>query len=104
MLFYNKITQSEGLDTSGTDVVHADLVSSKWCDFFYFYFFKNRNFHYQPHVCNGCHDASLCTQSLTDFKIITIKSSVYRVGSNISCEEITCLLKSKDLIGKLGYF
>ena len=53
MLFYNKIIESEGLDTSeGTDVICTGMVSSKWCDFCPFYFFKNRNFNYQPRVCN----------------------------------------------------
>ena len=84
MLFYDKITESEGLDTlEGTDVICAGMVSSKWCNFYHFYLFKNKNFNYQPQVCNRCHDASLHAQLLTDFKTIMIKSSVYSVVSNM---------------------
>ena len=60
MLFYDKITESDGLDTSeGTDIIRAGVVSCKRCDVCHFYFFENRNFNYQPHACNGCHDASI---------------------------------------------
>ena len=45
----------------------------------------------------------LRADSLADLKIITIKSGVYRVVSNISYEEITRLLESNDLNEKLGY-
>ena len=80
MLFYNKTTKSEGLNTSiGIDVIHTGAVSCKQCDFFHFNFFKNGNVNCQPHVCNGFHDASLHALSLTDFKIIAIKSGVYRI-------------------------
>ena len=107
MLFYDKITESEGLDASeGTDVIRAGVVSFKRCDFCDFYFFKRRNFNYQPHVCNGCHDAFLHAQSLSDFRIITIKSGVYMVVRNneeITYEEITRLLESNDSNQKLGY-
>ena len=65
MWFYDKITESEQLDTSiGTDVICTGMVSSKQCVFCHFYFFKNRNFNYQPHVYNGYHDASIRAQSL----------------------------------------
>ena len=84
MLFYDKITESDGLDTSeGTDIIRAGVVSCKRCNFCHFYFFENRNFNYQPHACNGCHDASLHAQLLTDFKIIMIKSGAYSAASNM---------------------
>ena len=77
MLYYNKILKSEEIDEQGTD-----LGISKECDICHFYFFKNRNFLYQPYVCNGCHDISLRAIKVTDIKIITIKGVHYRVVSN----------------------
>ena len=98
MLFYSIITESEGIDISESiDVIRTGVESSKWCDICHFYFFKNRNFNYQPHVCDNCHDAALRAQSITDLKIITIKKGTYRVVSNISYNEITGLLETSDL-------
>ena len=103
MLFYCKITESEGIDNSeGTDVIRDSAVfSSKQCEICYFYFLKNWNFNYQPYVCNESHGASLRSQSLADFKIVTIKKGTYRVVSNISYNEITRLLETSDLMTKL---
>ena len=28
---------------------------------------------YQPYVCNGCHDFSMCVQNLSDFFTLTVK-------------------------------
>ena len=65
--------------------------------------FSKTETNYQPHVCDECHGASLCTQSLTDLKIVMIKKGTYRVVSNISCHEITCLLETSDLNEKFSY-
>ena len=49
MLFCNKITESERLDTEGgVDVDYIVVEPSKQCDICHFYFPKNRNFNYQP--------------------------------------------------------
>ena len=46
MLFYCKITESDGIDNSeGTDVVrNSGVFSSKQCEICHFYVFKSRNF------------------------------------------------------------
>ena len=79
------------------------MGSSKQCDICHFYFFKNKNFNYQLYICDGCHDAALPAWAKTDMKRTMIKSSTYRVGSNISYEKSTCLLESNELDKKLGY-
>ena len=78
MLFYSKITESEGIDTE-RDVVCTNEESSKQCDICHFYFFKNKNFNYHPHVCNECHGTALRAQSITDLKIITTKRGTFQV-------------------------
>ena len=84
MLFCNKITESKRLDTTESiDVYCTGVGSSKQCDICHSYFFKNKNFNYQPYICDGCHDAALRAQAITEVKIITIKSGTYRVVSNI---------------------
>ena len=46
------------------------------------------NLNYQPYICNGCHDATLCAQAITGNKIIMIKSGTYRVVKSISYEKV----------------
>ena len=102
--FTIKKIESEGLSTTESiDVDCTGVGSSKQCDICHFYFFKNRNFNYQHYICDGCHDAALRAQAITDIKIIIIKRGTYRVISNISHEDSTRLLKSNDLDEKLGY-
>ena len=104
MLFYSKITESEGIDTvEGANVVRTNVESSKQCDICHFYFFKNRNFTYQPRVCYECHGAALRAQSIADIKIITTMKGTFRVVSNISHSEIVRLLETSDLDEKFGY-
>ena len=106
MLFYYKITESEEIDNSeGTDVVRdSGVFSSNQCEICHFYFFESRNFNYQPYVCNECHGASLGAQSLTDFKIATIKKGTYRVVSNISYNENTRSPETSGLTEKSWLF
>ena len=64
MLFYFKKTQSEGIDNSEDTGIVGDsgVFHSKQSEIFHFYFFRNRNFNYQPYVCNECYGASLGAQ------------------------------------------
>ena len=103
MLFYSKITESEGIDTAERDVICTNLESSKQCDICCFYMFKNRNFNCQPHNCNKCQGAALGGQSMTDLKIITTAKGTFKVVSNISFDEIVCLLETSGLDEKFGY-
>ena len=93
MLFYNRISESEGIDAN-----HTCLDTSKECKICHFYFFKDRNFLYHPLVCNGCHNASLHAILLTDIKLFQ-QGKIYRVLSNLPYSECYCLLK---LIAKFG--
>ena len=87
MLFFDRISESEGIDVN-----HTGLDTSKECNICHFYFFKEKSFPYQPRVCNGCNDASLRAISLTDFTIISVKGNIYRVVSNLSYNESYCFI------------
>ena len=67
MLFYDRKSESKGIDAN-----HTGLDASKECNDCHFYFFRDRNFLYQPLVCNGYYVASFRAILLTDFKIILI--------------------------------
>ena len=99
MLYYDKILKSEGIDEPRTG-----LDISKECDICHFYFFRNRNFLYQPYVCNECHDISLRAITLADIKIITVKGLQYRVVSNKTYDECYHFLESNSSTDKSGSF
>ena len=97
MLFYDRISEWEGIDENRTG-----LETSKQCSICHFYFFKDRNFLYQLHVCNGCHDASLRAILLRDFKIILVKNNAYRVISNLPSNKSYCLVELSSLNDRFG--
>ena len=49
MLEYDRIDFSEGIDTNKTS-------TSKECDICHYWNFLDKNFNYEPYLCNGCHD------------------------------------------------
>ena len=49
MLEYDKIDISEGIDMNKTS-------ASKECDIYHYWHFSDKNFSYEPYICNGCHD------------------------------------------------
>ena len=49
MLEYDKIDISEGTDINKTN-------ASKECDIFHYWYILDKNFNYEPYICNGCHD------------------------------------------------
>lgn len=61
MLFYDRMSESEGIDANNTV-----LDTSNECNICHVYL----NFLYQRLVCNGCHDALLRAISLTNIKIV----------------------------------
>ena len=79
---------------------HTGFDTSKECNVFHFYFFKDKNFLYQPLVCNECHYALLSAVLLTNFKIILVKGKSYRVVSNLLHDENYHLLESSSSIDK----
>ena len=70
MLYYDKIDIRDGTD-------HAKSNNSKECAICYCSFF-NHEFKFQDFVCNGCHDLTMLSVSISDIAIITIKNVDYR--------------------------
>ena len=59
MLEYDKIDISEGADINKTS-------GSKECDIWHYWYFLNKNFNYEPYLCN-------------DIAIVSIKGNDYRI-------------------------
>ena len=41
--------------------------------------FLDRNFNYEPYLCNGCHDLKQKAMNFNDVAIVTIKGNDYRI-------------------------
>ena len=61
ILCYNGIDLSEGID-----------INKAICHYWYF---LNKEFNFQPYVCNRCHDLLLISINLSDIAVLNIKSS-----------------------------
>ena len=70
MLEYDRIDFSEGIDVNKAN-------ASKECDICHYWYFLDKNFDYEPYLCNGCHDLM---QKAMDFNvaIVSIKGNDYR--------------------------
>ena len=44
----------------------------------HYWYFLNKEFKFQPNVCNGCHDLLMMSMNLSGIAILNIKSADYR--------------------------
>ena len=72
MLEYDKIDISEGIDMNKTS-------ASKECDICHYWYFLDKNFNYEPSLCNGCHDLMQKAMNFNDVAIVSIKGNYYRI-------------------------
>ena len=72
MLEYDRIDISEGIDTNKTSL-------SKECDICHCWYYLDKNFNYEPYLCNGCHDLMQKAMNFTDVGIASIKENDYRI-------------------------
>ena len=72
MLEYDRIYISEGIDTNKTS-------ASKECNICHYWYFLNKNFNYDPYLCNGCHDLMQKAMSFKNVAIVSIKGNYYRI-------------------------
>ena len=45
----------------------------------HYWYFLDKNFNYEKHLCNGCHDLMQKAMSFNDVAIVSIKGSDYRI-------------------------
>ena len=72
MLEYDRIDISEGIDTNKTS-------ASKGCNICHYWYFLDKNFNYEPYLCNECHDLMQKAMSFNDVTIVSIKGNDYRI-------------------------
>ena len=72
MLKYDRIDISEGIDINKTN-------ASKECGICHYWYFLDKNFNYEPYLCNGCHDLMQKAMNFNDVAIVSIKGNDYRI-------------------------
>ena len=63
MLEYDRTDISEGIDKTN---------SSKECDICHYWYFLDKNFKYEPYLCNGCHDLVQNPINFNDVAIVSV--------------------------------
>ena len=74
MLEYHRIDLSQGIDVNKCE------DTSRKCNLCRYYYFVFKNFNYQRHICNGCHDISVKAISMQNIAIIYHDGHAYRVN------------------------
>ena len=72
MLEYDRIDISEGIDINKTN-------ASKECDICHYWCFLDKNFKYEPYLCNGCHDLMQKAMNFNNVAVVSIKGNDYRI-------------------------
>ena len=96
MLKYNRIDISEGIDTNKTS-------ASKECNICHYWYFLDKNFNYEPYLCNGCHDLMQKAMNSNDVAIVSIKGNDYRIHFwYMSKNDAIVLMTNSNLNDKNG--
>ena len=74
MIEYDKIDVAEGIDLTKNKLV------SRECWLCRYYYFLDKNFNYEKHLCNGCHDVSMKSNSMHNLAIAYNNGSAYRIN------------------------
>ena len=96
MLEYERIDISEAIDTNKTS-------ASKECNICHYWYFLDKNFNYDPYLCNGCHDLMQKAMSFKNVAIVSIKGNCYRIHfCYISKNDAIALMTNSNLNDKNG--
>ena len=97
MLEYDRIDISEGIDTDKTS-------ASKEYNICHYWYFLDKNFNYDPYLCNGCHDLMQKVMSFKNIAIVSIKGNDYRIHfSYISKNDAITLMTNSNLNDENGF-
>ena len=96
MLEYYRIDISEGIDINKTK-------TSKECDISHYCNFLDKNFNYEPYLCNGCHDLMQKAINFNYVAIVSIKGNDYRINFwYMSKDDAISIMNNSDLNEKTG--
>ena len=73
MLEYERTHVSEGTDANKSS------GKSKECGFCHYWYFVDKNFNFEPYLCNVCHDLMMKAVSFNDVAVVSVKGNDYRI-------------------------
>ena len=77
------------------------LINKKKCNICHYWYFLNKNFDYDPYLCNGCHDMMMKAVSFKDPTVVSGKGNTYRINfSFMSKNDAINLLNNSVLSNK----
>ena len=75
----------------------------KMCDICHHWYFLDKNFSYEPNICNGYHDLMRKAMNFNDVAIVSIKRNDYRIHFwYISKDEAITIIHNSNLNEKAG--
>ena len=87
---------SEGIDINKTN-------ASKECGICHYWYFLDKNFIYEPYLCNNCHDLMQKAMNCNDIAIVSIKGNDYRIHFwYTSKDDAISIMYNFDLNEKTG--
>ena len=96
MIEYERIDISEGINVDMLD-------KSKECMVCHYYYFLDKNFRYEPYLCDGCYNIIQRCNKFKNIAIVHVKKSVYRIYFlYMSKREAKTLMTNSNLIDKKG--
>ena len=96
MLEYDRIDISEAIDTNKTS-------ASKGRNICHYWYVLDKNFRYDPYLCNGCHDLTQKAMSFKNVAIVSIKGNDYRIHFwYMSKNDAIVLMANSNLNDKNG--
>ena len=96
MLEYDTIDISEGIDINKTNAL-------KQFDICHYWYFLNKNFNYEPCLCNSCHDLIQIAINFNDVAIVSTKENDYRIHFwYMSKDDAICIINNSSLNEKTG--
>ena len=97
MLEYDRIDIDEGID------VNKNKIVSKECFLCGYWYFIIKNFNYQKHMCDGCHDMSLKAINMHNLCIGYNGGDAYKLNFTfMSKNDVLNLIKNAVIIDKKG--
>ena len=96
MLEYDRIGILEGIDVDKKN-------KSKECNICHYWYFLDKNFSYEPYLCNGCHYLMQKAMSFKNVAMVSIKGNDYRVHFwYMSKNDAITLMTNSNLNDKNG--
>ena len=98
MLEYDRIDILEGIDRNKSS------DKSNECHICHYWYFLDKNFNYEPYLCNGCHDLMQKAMGFIDIAIVSIKDIDYRIQFwYMSKDDAISIMHNSNLIDKKSF-